>query len=436
VPDVFDCWFESGSMPYAQIHYPFENKEAFEASGFPAQFIAEGLDQTRGWFYSMIVLGTALFGKSPFENVIVNGLVLAEDGKKMSKSLKNYPDPIELVNETGADAIRFYLMSSSIMRAEDLNFSAKEVLELQRKNIGRLHNVLAMYEMFADGTKAAADSTDVLDRWIISRLNQLITEATAGYKNYELDKAARPVTDFIDDLSVWYLRRSRDRFKGEDAAEKLAAVSTLRFVLKHLALVIAPAMPFYAESLWQAIKDETDQESVHLAAWPEAMTLDPVVLGEMSIVREFVTLALEARTKANIKVRQPLQSLQINIEMEPEYKAIIADEINVKEIIFADDQTERVKLDTNLNEALISEGAVRELMRAIQAKRKTENLEPQDVIELTIETNELGKEALDMEANYNLLVKTVGAKAINFAETLGEAVSAGDYNFVFSIKKI
>src|SRR5690606_2556836 len=169
VKDVFDCWFESGSMPYGQHHYPFENSDRFEQELFPADFIAEGLDQTRGWFYSLIVLGTALFDRSPFKNVIVNGLVLAEDGRKMSKSLKNYPDPMELVDRVGADAVRYYLLSAPIMRAEDLNFSEKEVTEQMRKNLGRLHNVLAMYEMYADGTPASDGSNNVLDRWILAR---------------------------------------------------------------------------------------------------------------------------------------------------------------------------------------------------------------------------------------------------------------------------
>ena len=205
--------------------------------------------KTRGWFYSLIVLGTALFDKSPYENVIVNGLVLAEDGKKMSKSLQNYPDPLDLVARQGSDTMRFYLLSSSIIKGEDLNFSEKEVAELQRKNIGRLHNVLAMYEMFENGSKASGDSKHILDQWIITRLNQVIADSTAGYKNYELDKATRPLTDLIDDLSVWYLRRSRDRLKGSDREDKKRALATLRYTLRTLALVMAPVMPFYAEIL-------------------------------------------------------------------------------------------------------------------------------------------------------------------------------------------
>jgi isoleucyl-tRNA synthetase len=434
VPDVFDCWFESGSMPYAQRHFMGENEDEFLKEYFPAQFIAEGVDQTRGWFYSLIVLGTALFGKSPFENVIVNGLVLAEDGKKMSKSLQNYPDPMELANRTGVDAMRLYLLSSPIMRGEDLHFSEKEVLELQRKNIGRLHNVLAMYEMFADGTDVNASSENVLDRWIVTRLNQLIQESTTGYKNYELDKATRPIGDFVDDLSVWYLRRSRDRFKGEDAVDKALAVGTLRYVLQQLSRVIAPAMPFYAEYLWLATRADSDAQSVHLAAWPQGGEVDLVVIGEMSIVREFVTTALEARTKANSKVRQPLASLTGNIELTKEYAAIVADEVNVKEVLYDASQTERLVLDTALTPELMAEGSVRELMRAIQGKRKTEGLEPQDRIVLTVETDESGKGAI--ETHSEMIKNTVGATEILFAEVTGESVKTEFTLFVFSIKQL
>jgi isoleucyl-tRNA synthetase len=434
VSDVFDCWFESGSMPYAQFHYPFACADTFEKENFPAQFIAEGLDQTRGWFYSMLVLGVALFGKSPYEQVIVNGLVLAEDGKKMSKSLQNYPDPMELANRVGVDAMRYYLLSSPVIRGEDLSFSEKEVLELQRKNVGRLHNVLAMYEMFQDGTKASDDSDHVLDRWIIARLNQLVAESTAGYKGYELDKATRPITDFIDDLSVWYLRRSRERLKGEDTEDKQRALATLRYTLRTLALVMAPVMPFYAEYLWQQVKEEGDAESVHLGKWPESKPTDLVVVGEMSLVREFVTLALEARTKANIKVRQPLAALSLSIEMAPEYAVVIADEVNVKEVRYASEQSERAVLDTTLTPELIAEGAVRELMRAVQERRKAAGLAPQDAVVLTVDTNEAGQAAI--KAHEELLTKTVGASELLFAPTEGELLAVGEYTFTFSIEKL
>jgi isoleucyl-tRNA synthetase len=433
VPDVFDCWFESGSMPYAQHHYPFKNQDTFLTKRFPAQFIAEGIDQTRGWFYSLIVLGTALFGKSPYQHVVVNGLVLAEDGRKMSKSLQNYPDPMDVADRVGVDAMRFYLLSSPVVRGEDLSFSEKEALELQRKNIGRLHNVLAMYEMYIDGTAADASSPHVLDRWIRARLAQLVQESTVGYTQYELDRATRPVTDFIDDLSVWYLRRSRDRLKGENTEDKAQSLGTLRHVLRTLALVMAPSMPFYAEYLWQRVRDVADAESVHLAAWPSELTTDPAVIEEMSLVREFVTLALEARTKANIKVRQPLKTLTLNIEMTPEYAAVIADEVNVKTIGCDTQITDRVLLDTTLTPELIEEGVARELVRAIQDVRKKTGLEPSDRVTLTIETDTTGERIC--ETFKDMIMKTVGADALTFAPTSGERIDTGEATFVVSVLK-
>jgi isoleucyl-tRNA synthetase len=408
--------------------------KSFEGSCFPAQFIAEGLDQTRGWFYSLIVLGVALFGKSPYEHVIVNGLVLAEDGKKMSKKLRNYPDPMELADRVGVDAMRYYLLSSPVVRGEDLNFSEKEVLELQRKNIGRLHNVLAMYELYADGTAASATSTHVLDRWIIARLNQLIADSEAGYKAYELDRATRPLADFIDDLSVWYLRRSRERLKSDDVTDKQFALRTLRHVLQNLALVMAPAMPFYAEYLWQAVKGDGDVMSVHLGVWPKGGEVDPVVIGEMSIVREFVTLALEARTKSGIKVRQPLALLSTSIELTAEYAEIVADEVNVKKVMYASAQTERVVLDITLTPELIAEGQVRELIRAIQEQRKTEGLAPQDRIILTLATTATGQALV--EQFQDTIMKTVGATAITYGETSGNSVTAGEHLFTLAVTKV
>ncbi|MCB9819489.1 class I tRNA ligase family protein [Candidatus Nomurabacteria bacterium] len=432
VKDVFDCWFESGSMPYGQHHYPFENKERFTKELFPADFIAEGLDQTRGWFYSLIVLGEALFDESPYKNVIVNGLVLAEDGKKMSKKLQNYPDTIELVGRIGSDAIRYYLLSSSIIRGEDLNFSEKEATEQMRKNLGRLHNVLQMYEMFADGTEASGDSSNVLDRWIVARLNQLVNETTEGFKNYELDKATRPITDFIDDLSVWYLRRSRDRLKGQDTEDQKLALGTLRHTLQNLALVMAPSMPFYADYLWMRVKGEGTPESVHLASWPDMQEVDSVVLGEMSLVREFVTLALEARTKAGIKVRQPLQTLSLNIEMEPEYSSIIADEINVKEVVGDTSLTERIALDTNITPELKLEGDSRDFIRAVQEMRKAKGLAPSDRISLLVKATEEGKQVIKtFEAE---IKRVVGADEITFGEVVGEETKVGNHSLVIEIQ--
>lgn len=440
VSDVFDCWFESGSMPYGQHHYMGENREEFEGKHFPASFIAESVDQTRGWFYSLMVLGTALFGKSPFENVITNGLVLAEDGKKMSKSLQNYPDPMELVARQGADSMRLYLMTSSIIRGEDLNFSEKEVAELQRKNIGRLHNVLAMYEMYVYDIKASPASKNILDRWIIARLNQVIADTTAGYKNYELDKATRPLGDFIDDVSVWYLRRSRDRLKGEDVEDKAFALGTLRFILREFAKVMAPAMPFYAEYLYRVVRAEDEAESVHLAKWPDGGEVDEQLLTNMVTVRTIVTSALEARVKANLKVRQPLNPLRVAeaevSTLTKDMLEIIADEVNVKGVV--PDTTLNglesgwLVLDTSLTPELLAEGAAREFIRAVQDLRKEQNLVPSDRIELAVETDEVGQSALI--AHQETIQKTVGADKIEFTKTLGNEVVSGKYHFVIAIK--
>lgn len=433
VPDVFDCWFESGAMPYAQHHYPFEHTDQFLEKKYPAQFIAEGIDQTRGWFYSLLVLGTALFGKSPYQHVIVNGMALAEDGRKMSKSLQNYPDPMDVADRVGVDAMRFYLLSSPVVRAEDLSFSEKEVLELQRKNIGRLHNVLAMYAMYADGTSPSSNSTNVLDRWILARLAELIQDSTQGYKNYELDRATRPITDFIDDVSVWYLRRSRDRLKSDDVTDRTAALATLRHVLKMLALVMAPVTPFYAEYLWQQLREAEDAESVHLASWPKEIPVDSVVLSEMSLVREFVTLALEARTKANIKVRQPLRALTLNIALESAYASIIADEVNVKLIECDSEMADRAVLDTHLTDDLVAEGTARELMRAVQDLRKKQGLQPADRIVLAVDTDAVGKAIF--ETFKDVITKTVGATSIVFEHLDGERVQTGTTSFVVGILK-
>lgn len=383
IPDVLDTWFDSGSMPYGEQHYPFENKEKFDAA-FPAQFIAEGQDQTRAWFYYLHVLAGAIFKKNAFQNVIVNGIVLAEDGKKMSKKLQNYPDPMDIVHKYGADALRLYLLSSPVMQAENLSFSEQGVDEMAKKNLGRLNNVLVFYKLYEDGTPRDWKSEHVLDVWIIARLDSLIREVTAGFEKYQLDAATRPISGFIDDLSVWYLRRSRDRFK-DDGADKKAALATMRFVLHRLALVMAPSAPFFAEHLFQAVKEGEDEESVHLAMWPEVSRKAGMwaklfggddgksVLEMMETARQIVTQALEARDKAQIKVRQPLASLSIpgTSRLTEAFRTIIAEEVNVKIVV---PHGESVVLDTNITELLKEEGALRDMLRAAQASRKDAGL--------------------------------------------------------------
>ncbi|OGG79768.1 isoleucine--tRNA ligase, partial [Candidatus Kaiserbacteria bacterium RIFCSPLOWO2_01_FULL_54_13] len=398
VPDVLDTWFDSGSMPYGQVHYPFERKEQLERT-FPAQFIAEGLDQTRAWFYYLHVLAGALFGKNAFQNVIVNGIVLAEDGKKMSKKLQNYPDPMEVVGKYGADALRFYLLSSPVMQAENLNFSEKGVDEAAKKHIGRLVNVLAFYKLYEDpagnpsGSNGAGDtprsdkSTHVLDRWILARLDELISEVTKEFEAYRLDTATRPIGDFIDDLSTWYLRRSRDRIKETPAPSAIEGLATLRYVLHALSRVVAPSMPFLAEYIFQAVKEESDEESVHLSEWPTAASrgffarffgTEDSALSDMETARAIVSKALEARDAAKIKVRQPLQKLTVNSkQLTEELIELIRDEVNVKEVVINNSLgKEEVALDTNVTPELREEGIIRDTIRLVQDARKAAKMRP------------------------------------------------------------
>lgn len=368
-------------MPFASNHYPF-NKQTFDPKRFfgflpkqyPADFIAEGLDQTRGWFYSLIVLGTALFGKAPYRNVIVNGLILAENGQKMSKRLKNYPDPMDIVDQYGADALRYYLLSSPVVRAEDLKLAARGVEEVQKKLLMRLDNVRSFYDLYADGTPRGSGSPAALDRWALSRLGELLAETTAGFERYELDAAVRPLSAFIDDLSTWYLRRSRDRFK-EAGEDKTQALATLRFILFTLAQAMAPVMPFFAEDLYQKIKEEKDAESVHLCAWPDLLPADAGLIADMARVRVLASKGLELRERAGIKVRQPLGRLTgKSIPADPQLRAILAEEVNVKEVAEDAALPEEVALDTELTPELREEGLLREMVRAIQDFRKKEGL--------------------------------------------------------------
>jgi isoleucyl-tRNA synthetase len=384
IPDVLDCWFESGSMPYAQEHYPFTNQEKFEAN-FPAQFIAEGVDQTRAWFYYTHVLGVAVKGTRAFDQVVVNGIVLAEDGKKMSKRLKNYPDPLLLMDKYGADALRAYLLAAPVMQAENFNFSEKGVADALRKNIIILNNVYKFYEMYAEGeqpTLARPEATGVLDVWILAKLAQLETEVTAALEAYNLPKAMRPITEFIDELSTWYLRRSRDRFK-EEGTDKDLVLAVLRYVLVELAKVMAPFLPFNAENLWQettAFNFSDSSRSVHLESWPIPSPLtakDKTVLANMSLARRAVELGLAQRDASGIKVRQALASATIsgpNPSLPEEYENLIKEELNVKKLFWETAEVMAVKLDTVITPELEREGWTREFIRLINKNRKDLNL--------------------------------------------------------------
>lgn len=368
VPEVFDTWYDSGSVPFASRR---------SNDSRPADFIAEGLDQTRGWFYTLAVLGTTLFGDIPYRHVIVNGLVLAEDGKKMSKRLKNYPELSYVLDKYGADALRYYLVSSPAVRAEDLAFSEKGLDEVVKKIVNRLDNAVNFYELYAgknyDGLEEHS-STHILDLWIDARLNELIGEVTQNLEKYTLDRASRPLAGFVDDLSTWYLRRSRTRVE---------ALPKLREVLIEFSKVLAPFMPFLAEDIYLRLRGSLDVESVHLFDWPVKDAPDKEVLEKMESVREIASEVLMARNTNSIKVRQPLALLKIRDERlkdAPEYLELIKDEVNVKEIIFDSSIGNNFWLDTTLTPGLEEEGRLRDAIRIIQDWRKERGLKPSDTV--------------------------------------------------------
>lgn len=436
IESVFDTWFDSGSVPFAKSHYPFENKDEFNPRrgffrrqrGFPADFIAEGQDQTRGWFYTMLVLNTALFGQSPYKNVIVNGLVLAEDGKKMSKRLNNYPDLTHVFDKYGADAVRYYLMASPLVRAEEMSFSEKAVDDVYKKNIVRLENVASYLTMYSTDDKSLmVDSPHVLDRWICVRLEETRSAVSEGLENYEIDKAARPIEGFIEDISTWYLRRSRYRYKNEDQDKKLAA-GTLRYVLIETSRIIAPFMPFLAEKVYEEMGGAL--QSIHLETWtlPRQLTKEEKeLLEKMKEVRRIVSLGLEARAKANIKVRQPLSRISHRntiLKAENELLRLIADEINVKEVRYDGTLKEEVLLDRDISPSLKDEGDVRELVRFIQDLRKKQNLFPSDTVNLRVSVSESGKEFIFKHKD-NVCRQTNASKIVFSEDTAGEEIMIG-----------
>lgn len=398
IEKVLDCWFESGSMPFAQLHYPFENKEKFEQN-YPADFIVEYVGQVRAWFYYVHVVNTALFGKKAYRNVITTGTVAGNDGRKMSKSLGNYTDPTELMDKYSADALRFLMLSSPVLAGEDFALIDKDVSDVARK-LSMIWNVYDFFTMYAsvdgfDSKQAIAVSKleNPLDIWLVSRVYELRNEITKGMEAYNIPSALSDVLLFIDDLSNWFVRRSRRRFwKSEDDTDKNAAYSTLYFILVYLAKILAPFTPFLAEELYQKMTgeefDSSVTESVHLLNWPEAGEINQKVLEKMARTREIITEGLALRmnkseTEEQIKVRQPLAEYIYEGEpLDEYYEQIIADEVNVKSVRAG----EKAYLDKHLTEELLEEGFIRELIRFVQAARKKAGLEVDDRIKLSIDT--------------------------------------------------
>ncbi|MEI6316327.1 MAG: class I tRNA ligase family protein [bacterium] len=409
VKEVMDVWFDSGAMPFAQDNYPFATKEV----AYPADYICEAIDQTRGWFYTLHAVGVLMGKGLAYKNVICLGHILDEKGKKMSKSLGNIVDPWTMIEKYGVDTLRLWMYSVN-QPGESKNFDEKTVAELHNKVFNLLYNVLAFYELYRDTeleNSHYSNSNNVLDQWIVARLNQLIELSTTNLDNFKLLEPVRAMREFVDDLSTWYVRRSRDRIKDGDKEAK----QTLYFVLKNFAKLLAPFAPFAAEDIWQKLKNNSDIQSVHLCDWPKNNEVDISVLEKMQSTRMVVTLGMEARQKEKFPVRQPLQKITItNIELPIDYvELILKDELNIKDVNFVikEGEEQKVELDTNITPELKKEGEYRELVRAIQDLRKKEGLTPSDVIVLTLPEN--SKEIVS--GFEDELKKTVLAKEITIS---------------------
>ncbi|AAX17330.1 isoleucine--tRNA ligase [Borrelia hermsii] len=352
--EVLDCWFESGSMPYASKHYPFKDKDKFHDI-FPADFIAEGLDQTRGWFYTLTILGTALFEQTAFKNVIVNGLVLSSDGRKMSKSLRNYTDPMEVINTFGADALRLYLVMSPVVRADDLKYSDDGVKDVLKNIIIPIWNAYSFFITYAIIDKFEPNSnivlykTNILDKWIISEIESLKKTLNEEIDKYNLTKSIEELLAFIDKLNNWYIRRSRRRFwKSENDNDKIDAYETLYYALKNLMLMLAPFIPFLTEEIYQNLKTKDEKESIHLNEYPqEIKELINIDLEEkMNFIRKVVSIARALRASHNIKIRKPISTIYIVTKDQKEQQILS----EMKEIILEEINSEEIKIKSNEEE--------------------------------------------------------------------------------------
>ncbi len=365
IPEVFDCWFESGSMPYAQQHYPFENKDYFEKH-FPANFISEGLDQTRGWFYTLTVLAAQLFDKPAFENCIVNGIVLAEDGRKMSKSLRNYTDPVEAINKFGADAIRLFLMHSAVVKADEIRYSDDGVRDVIKSFILPLWNSYSFFVQYANIDQVTCTGHEFdsklpgnpLDRWLLSVTQKMIKDVTKAMDDYDLSSAVDPMLTFIEEINNWYIRRNRRRFwKSGNDRDKIEAYGTLYKALKTFTLVACPFIPFITEEMWQNLKTGEDKESVHLMDYPvyEEKFRDEKLEFQMATVQKAVSMGRALRNQFNIKNRQPLLSVALVTRNHEERKVLeemketILEELNVKGVDFHDKESDLVEYKAKAN---------------------------------------------------------------------------------------
>ncbi len=452
VEEVLDCWFDSGSMPYAQWHWPFAQttnrqlpvKQLVEKIPFPADFICEAVDQTRGWFYTLLAISTILGVGPAYKNVITLGLILDDKGEKMSKSKGNIVPPLEIIDKFGIDSLRWYFYTMNAP-GEEKRFSSRDLLSTQRHFLNTIWNILHFFKTYAYQGKADYSSLSVLDKWILAQLEETKKKVTSFLDNYSIQMAGRELDAFVDNLSRWYLRRSRKIFqKKEDTKQWKTSSSVLRKVLYELSLLLAPFCPFFSEMVWAETKDKKDPMSVHLANWPavDQQYCNEDILTAMNKIREIATQALRLRQKKGVKVRQPLSSLTIKGKFEfknkQELLAILKEEVNVKKIIFSSDLKQEVGLDFKLTPALIEEGMCRDFVHQIQLLRRKNKLIPTDIIQLFVWADEETKKTL--QKSLSALKDDIHAKKVIFLSqnsiSSGQKIKLQEKELIVQLEKV